>query len=240
MLRFPASNNKFINSISVLHICGVLVFCAISQLCLVAANSAELKLSTAAPPRGKSARIVIDRKLRHLTVSDASGQKLYDTDIGIGRGGLGKKKTMEDCITPSGVFKVDLVLYRPPLNAIDPSLLKRYDSDSRASEYLKTSDALQKLFSNMNSIDFNGDSKPDTAYGVAYVGLTSPSAVTGPKLSSFNGITYWFSIALHGTSNEKRNIGFANSGGCLQIPESVLKPMIEKRILRIGSEVIIN
>jgi len=221
-----------------------MLLCAVMHTWLAAGNSAELKANTSTPlvrtAAGASARIVIDRKLRHLTVSDASGHKLYDTDIGIGRGGLGKKKTMEDCITPAGVFKVDLVLYKQAFNAIDPSLLQKYVNDPLASEYLRSPDALQRLFSNMNSIDFNGDSKPDTAYGIAYVGLNSPAAVTGPKLSSFNGTTYWFSIALHGTSNEKRNIGFANSGGCLQIPEAVLKPLIEKHILRLGSEVIIN
>lgn len=185
-------------------------------------------------------QVVIDRKARHMTVTNAAGKKIYDTDIGIGRGGLAKKKTMEDCITPSGTFKVDLILYNPAYNVIEPGLLARYEKDPRAAEYLKSAAALQKLFSNMNSIDFNGDSKPDTAYGVAYVGLDSASEVTGPKLSSFNGTTYWFSIALHGTSNEKKNIGFANSGGCLQIPEAVLKPMIESRMLRLGTEVTIK
>jgi hypothetical protein len=179
--------------------------------------------------------VVIDRKNRRLKVLSKNGTvTVYDTAIGIGRGGLGVKKNMADCITPSGDFVVDLILYKPEYNAVEESLRKRFPEQA---EYLDSPEGLQKLLANMSSIDFNGDSKPDTAYGAAYIGLDSSNAITGPKMSDFNGTTYWFSIALHGTSNEKRNIGYANSGGCIQIPETILKPLIEKHIIHIGSHV---
>ena len=199
----------------------------------------------AEPPQSRKSpgiapAIVVDRKTRSLTVKDGSGKTIIETSVGIGRGGLGKKRIMNDYITPAGKFTVDLILYQPPFTAIDENLKKKYAADANAASYLGSTAGLQKLLGNMNSIDFNGDGKPDTAYGAGYIGLDSKDAVTGPKFSKFNSTDYWFSIALHGTAKESRNIGFANSGGCIQLPAGVLKQLIEKRIVQIGSELTIR
>lgn len=175
-----------------------------------------------------------------MLVKDATGKTLIDTKVGIGRGGIGKKREMNDYITPSGKFEVDLLIYHPPFNAVDEKLKQKYAVDKNASSYLNSTQGLQNLLTNMNSIDFNGDGKPDTAYGAAYIGLDSKDAITGPKFSKFKTTDYWFSIAVHGTPNEARNIGGANSGGCVQVPEKVLKELIEKKVLTIGSKLTIK
>lgn len=191
-------------------------------------------------------RIEIDRKARTMSVYRGhAGKPILETRIGIGRGGLGQKKSMNDYITPCGEFVVDLILYQEKFNDVDKKLLQKYsaaaaNTGSSQSSYLASPQGMQRLFSNMNSIDFNGDSKPDTAYGAAYIGLNSRDAITGPKLSEFKGTTYWFSIALHGTADEKRNIGSANSGGCIQIPSKELKRIIEEHMIGIGTSVTIR
>ncbi|MBX9689589.1 MAG: L,D-transpeptidase [Candidatus Obscuribacterales bacterium] len=185
--------------------------------------------------------LVIDRSKRELRLSNKNGKVLLRSAVGIGRGGLAQKKNMNDCISPAAHCKVDLVLYKnPAYNAISSELKQKYNGEKIAMTYLYSKADLSKLFANMNSIDFNGDGKADSAYGAGYIGLDSRDAPTGPKLSNYKGTVYWFSIALHGTSNEKKNIGFANSGGCIQLPETVLKELIEQGRLKVGSELTIK
>lgn len=148
---------------------------------------------------------------------------------------------MSDCITPSGSFLVDIILFEnPDFNEISAKLIRRYASQPQSSKYLASKDSLNRLFSNMNSLDFDGNGKPDTAYGIGYIGLDSNSKLSGPKLSKFKGTDYWFSIALHGTADEKSCIGSARSGGCIHLPEKTLRKIIENHYLPIGARVKID
>lgn len=185
--------------------------------------------------------ISIDRAKREMQVIQ-DGRIIQSCKIGIGRGGLNKKKSMADNITPSGKFEVDLILTSDSkLNRVSTQLLHRYKGDPKASSYLNSGDGLKRLFANMSGLDFDGNGKADTAYGAAYIGLNGISergkapAMTGPKLSTYSGKDYWFSIALHGTPNEANNIGKANSGGCVHVPRSVLQKLISDETIRIGS-----
>lgn len=143
---------------------------------------------------------------------------------------------MNDLVTPTGRFVVDIILSDAPGKcAIAPILRNRYGG--RGVD-LKNNAKLQELFAKMNDLDFNGDGKPDRAYGTAYIGLNGPNS--GPKLSKFRGRTYWYSIALHGTPGEKQNLGAMNSGGCVHVPARTLKHVLDQDIVSIGSVVVIS
>lgn len=176
----------------------------------------------------EGAQIEIDRKTKTLIAKDASGKVVLRSKVGIGSGGLAKKRNMEDLVTPSGDFKVELILSKnSEKNRVSSDVLNKYSRDEKALSYLKSDSGLKRLFENMSSLDFDADGKPDTAYGAGYLSLSSKNAVTGPKLSKFKGKDYWYSIAIHGTPFEKRNIGYAHSGGCVQLPHNELNKVIE-------------
>lgn len=93
-------------------------------------------------------------------------------------------------------------------------------------------DEKSALFQNMNRI-FNH------AYGSAYIGLDSKTAITGPKLIPYrDGTQYWFSIALHGTP-DPANIGQAKSGGCIHLSAESLAHLLGDGIVKIGTRVTI-
>lgn len=197
-------------------------------------------------------RALVDRRDRKLLVFSEKGEKIFETSVGVGRGGLIQKKSMEDCVTPCGKFSVDLILFHnPKFDCISKELRLKYSKDKDFSSYVSAEEGLSRLFENMNSLDFDGDGKPDRAYGAAYIGLNPCSfahdkgaacatVVTGPKLSKFKNTVYWFSIALHGTPKEAANIGKAKSGGCIQVPEKELRRIVENGLLTIGSTVTIK
>jgi hypothetical protein len=185
--------------------------------------------------------VEVDRKERRLVVLDPRGKLRLESRVGLGRGGLAGKHNMNDGITPCGKFKVDIVLCCDSrFNAVSRTVADRYKKDRQACAYLNSTEGLSRLFSNMNSLDFNADGRPDNAYGTAYIGLDSPLCLTGPKLSRFSNKTYWFSIAIHGTNNEKANIGKLNSGGCIQVPAAILDRLVRDRILVTGSTVLVK
>lgn len=188
------------------------------------------------------ASIVIRRAAMVLDVIGPDGAIAWSTPIGIGRGGLREKSSMADEVTPLGEFEVDLVLSKAGSHdSIAPTTAARFSKEPELGEYVADRAGLAKLFRNMNGIDFNGDGSPDGAYGSAYIGLSARASggITGPKLTKFRGaVPYWFSIALHGTP-DARNIGKANSGGCVHVPEEALERLIEKRTVRIGTPVVI-
>jgi len=186
-------------------------------------------------------KLVIDRRERQLSVFDSAGVRKLSCKIGIGRGACAVKHRMLDNVTPTGQFHIDIILCRDSeFDQVDESLVQRYKNKPDLEALLKTKEGLAKLFGNMNSLDFDADGKPDNAYGFAYLGLDSQEAVTGPKLSSFKGKHYWFSIALHGTADEAKNIGAANSGGCIHVPKSVLRELIRGHLVKVGTRVIVE
>jgi hypothetical protein len=192
--------------------------------------------------RAEAGYVLIERKTCRLLVLDEKGKPVLESPVGLGRGGLAVKQSMADCITPTGEFKVDIVLCKESrFNAVAGSSADKYKADSSALAYLSSSLGLARLFANMNSLDFNGDGKPDCAYGAAYVGLDSgDSGLSGPKLSKFKGKPYWFSIAVHGTLNESSDIGKFCSGGCIQVPAANLMKLIKNKSLQIGTRVVVE
>ena len=200
-----------------------------------------LSTNTAACAAEASTRLHINRKQRMLYVVGADNKVLYQSPVGVGRGGLKGKRSIKDLVTPTGFFVVDLVLMQsaPESNKVSSKYFQRY-SKTVSKKYFSSPQALAGLFKNMNSIDFDGNGKPDRAYGSAYFGVSSPRAVTGPKLSSYKGTQYWYSIALHGTPNEKSDIGSANSGGCVHLPAKAINDLTSNRWLKLGTELTIS
>lgn len=192
--------------------------------------------------------IKIKRSTKEMTIFDRHNVAMMKTPIGIGRGGLKTKTDMIDLVTPIGTMKVDLILYKDEnFNQVAPEMKAKYLS-SGFKDFFTNQAGLKQLFQNMNRIDFNSDGQPDQSYGIAYIGLTSATdqkIVTGPKMRYANwqsgkNIPYWFSIALHGTSTEEKDLGSANSGGCIHVSRKVLTEIIETGIIQIDTQVIIT
>jgi hypothetical protein len=172
--------------------------------------------------------LLIKRKQKILQVlKRESAKPVAEYKIDIGRGGIKSKKTMHDEITPTGNFKVDLIVSDDERrNEISPQSKKRYTGKTYR-QLVSDKKGLRRLFANMSSLDFDGNGKPDRAYGSAYIGLDSKSGITGPKLTRYKGTPYWYSIAIHGTPEGK--IG-KSSGGCIHVDKEALATLIEKYV----------
>jgi hypothetical protein len=195
--------------------------------------------SASASPVVQQNSILIDRKNRRMSVVDASGKTLVTCPIGIGRGPLKQKLNMQDCITPAGTFVIDVVLSADPkFNRIDEKQKFLISKNSHFAPFVKDAKGLAQVFETMNWQDFNRDGKPDQAYGFAFLGLNGKG--TGPKLISAGNSARWYSIALHGTPNEKTAIGAATSEGCIHVQKSVLKSLLQDYKIGVGTPVHIN
>jgi len=180
----------------------------------------------------------VDRQGRSLHVLDGEGREAWRSPVGIGAGGLGQKRSMEDRITPTGDFLVDLVLYDDPTwDAVAEATRARLaERDPDFAALLADPAGLARLRATMDQLDFDGDGQPDHAYGAAYLGLDGGGGPTGPKLRRRGPDLYWYSIALHGTPDPTR-IGQATSGGCVHLPEAVLRRLVTERIATVGTRV---
>jgi L,D-peptidoglycan transpeptidase YkuD (ErfK/YbiS/YcfS/YnhG family) len=187
----------------------------------------------------ESYSLLIHRADKRLEILNNQGIPLDKTTIGIGKGGLKEKQDMADSVTPVGEMTVDLILYKKPeYDQIAKNNLERFAKDAQYRTLVTHQQGLAQLFNNMNQLDFDGNGSPDRAYGDGYIGLTSTTTITGPKMSTFAGTPYWFSIALHGTP-QPENIGQANSGGCVHIDSNTLQQLIEKGWVKLGTKVTI-
>lgn len=193
----------------------------------------------AASHTGNHNSVLIDRKGRSMTVVDESGKTLLSCPIGIGRGPLRSKTDMSDCITPVGTFIVEVVLSNEPaLNQIDQNRKLLISKNDRFAPFVKDGMGLANVFRTMNAQDFNRDGKPDRAYGLAFFGLRGKT--TGPKLIAAGPSARWYSIALHGTPNEKEAIGGATSEGCIHVPKSDLRKILREHLIAVGTPVYIK
>lgn len=191
-------------------------------------------------PHASPLSVHIHRPSRSLILLDDQGRAVHRESIGVGRGGLQAKSHMGDHVTPTGRFTVDLILSdQESFNAVSVEAIQRFSDDPEYARLLDGDLGLAGLFDRMNAIDFDADGLPDRAYGSAYIGLDSKTAVTGPKMRRFSGTPYWFSIALHGTPDTS-NLGAANSGGCVHLSSSLLHRLVSGGTVRIGSSVQIS
>lgn len=193
--------------------------------------------ATVSDKQGEVYSLLIHRSDKRLEVLNSQGDRLYQAPIGIGQGGLKEKQDMADLVTPTGEMTVDLILYKKSAyNQIANQNVERFAQNPQFRSLVSQPQGLVQLFHNMNHLDFDGNGSPDKAYGDGYIGLTSETTVTGPKMSTFAATPYWFSIALHGTP-DPQNIGQANSGGCVHLAPDTLKQLIEQGWVRLGTVV---
>ena len=184
--------------------------------------------------------VYIHRPSRTVFLLDKKGRTVHQESVGVGRGGVRTKTHMSDYVTPTGRFTVDLILSeKGAFNAVAADAVQWFSDDPEYTRLLDGDGGLERLFERMNGIDFDADGSPDRAYGSAYIGLDSSTAVTGPKMRRFQGTAYWFSIALHGTP-DAANLGAANSGGCVHLSSSLLERLVSDGTARIGSSVEIS
>ncbi len=197
-------------------------------------------LAAAPTKSGERYHVHINRAGKRLYVINHQKELLFDCPIGIGRGGVKSKSSMKDEVTPTGDFFVDIILTEDSeKTAIAPRYRKQYQSNKPFFQEIESSSALAGMFKRMNAMDFNHDGTADNAYGMAYLGLRSDNAVTGPKLRRNAGTIYWYSIALHGTPTAD-NIGKCNSGGCVHVPKKYLSRLLVDKLLIINSSVTIR
>lgn len=191
--------------------------------------------------------VKINRAAKRLSLVRADGVVLLSAPVGIGKGGLARKVSMEDLVTPTGRFVVNLVLANDPSRcSISNELKNRYSSGGKYGELLTSKAGLVRMFENMNSLDFDGDGKADIAYGGGYIGLglsargatcaqIDGAAVLGPGARTYSGKVSWYSIALHGTPNDEASVGKAVSGGCIHVEASVLRKLL--KLISVGTPV---
>ena len=177
-----------------------------------------------------------------MSIVDAAGKTLLACPVGIGRGPLKDKVSMQDCITPSGRFVVDVVLSENlNANQIDAKSKASISSaNPRFAPFVRDAYALSKVFETMNRQDFNRDGRPDHAYGYAFIGLDGKSTGPKSKLIAAGPSARWYSIGLHGTAKEAKAIGANTSEGCIHVPKAVLKSLLDKHLIGVGTPVYIN
>ena len=150
-------------------------------------------------------------------------------EVGYGKNGIACEGTrFEEGWTPLGRFRVNAVLTADRFE-MDPALIRLSG---------RTVDALKKdLFSNMNSIDFNGDGEAGE-YGDGYISLAPVPTTDQPfSFNEYDGTFRWYSFAIHGTNNEKK-IGKKVTGGCINVNNMSLSMILSA--VQIGDEVIIR
>jgi hypothetical protein len=187
-----------------------------------------------------ASELYVDRNTKKIYVLDGRHHIVLLDSVGIGKGGLKAKVNMDDLVTPTGTFTVDLILFKDKrFNQISAALKNRYQASKKFKCLVNSQDALSVLFSNMNRLDFDNDGKADHSYGDGYIGINSDENVTGPKMQFFRSTPYWYSIALHGTTHPE-SIGRAESGGCVHLSEKTLSKLIRDGLVAIGTQVTIS
>lgn len=140
--------------------------------------------------------------------------------VGFGRNGLTEEgKAFKGGSTLLGEFRVTAVLSKSRFE-MEPELVK---SSGKSKAWLR-----QNLFSNMNSIDFDGDGKGGE-YGSLFIGLhpIDSKAKQPFHFGNYKGTFRWYSFAIHGTQDESR-IGKCVTGGCINVGEEHLKFLAQR------------
>lgn len=162
-----------------------------------AEDPAILKLNINLADSSQSLGTLVENHKPSLVFTLSSGRK----------GVLCEGARFRDGYSLLGRFRINAI-FSDSRFEIDPKLEKL---SGKPVEYLKSN-----LFKNMNSIDFDGDSKT-AEYGAAYFGLEPIADTAQPfRFGDFNGTFRWYSFAIHGT-NDPTRIGRAATGGCINL-----------------------
>ncbi|MAS94581.1 MAG: L,D-transpeptidase [Verrucomicrobiales bacterium] len=144
--------------------------------------------------------------------------------VGFGKHGFKSEgSAFEGGYSLLGTFRVNAILTRETF-AMTDSLVQQ---SGKSREWLE-----EKLFTNMSSIDFDGDGKGGE-YGDAFIGLEPvDTSVQQPfHFGEYKGVFRWYSYAIHGTQDESR-IGKCITGGCINVGQKDLLELVE--IVKLG------
>lgn len=137
-----------------------------------------------------------------------SGEATERFQVGFGRNGVDEKGArFRGGYSLLGRFRINAILSAERFE-MAPDLIKQSGKDEA---YLK-----EHLFSNMSSIDFDGDGEGGE-YGAAFISLEDLSGRDQPfRFNVYKGTFRWYSYAIHGTQDQSR-IGKAVTGGCVNV-----------------------
>ncbi|NNE91063.1 MAG: L,D-transpeptidase [Verrucomicrobiales bacterium] len=155
------------------------------------------------------------------------GKQTLKFPVGFGKDGvLPEGSKFEAGKSLLGKFRVNAVLTNGRRFAMEKSLVEK---SGKPEAFLR-----EKLFTNMSSIDFDGDGKGGE-YGSAFLGLQPKSETDQPfHFGEYRGVFRWYSYALHGTQDESR-IGKCVTGGCINLPKDALASLANS--IQVGDKV---
>ena len=168
-------------------------------------------------------RVVLNRETPYESFGVLQNEKTVFR-VGFGKNGIKPEgSTFEGGHSLLGRFRVNAILSETVFQMTET--LVRQSGKSR--EWLA-----DNLFSNMSSIDFDGDGEGGE-YGSAFIGLAPiDSAAKQPfHFGEYQGVFRWYSYAIHGTQDESR-IGKSITGGCINVGEKDLVMLVEQ--LKLG------
>ncbi|MDF1741429.1 MAG: hypothetical protein P1U86_19870 [Verrucomicrobiales bacterium] len=154
-------------------------------------------------------RIVLDEanpgeSRAYLREGDAAG-----VPVGFGKKGfLPAGRAFQGGYSLLGEFKVNAVLSVDRFEMTDDLV----QESGKSREWLA-----ENLFSNMSSIDFDGDGKGGE-YGDCFIGLQPVNSTARQPFhfGEYKGVFRWYSYAIHGTQDQSR-IGKCITGGCINV-----------------------
>lgn len=176
-----------------------------------------------APSSAAKVQIFLDAKSPHLSYGVVTASK-QTFPVGLGRNGfLPAGTAFKGGYSLLGRFKVSAMLSGDRFE-MTPELIEQ---SGKSADWLR-----DNLFSNMSSIDFDGDGKGGE-YGQAFIGLVpvDSSAKQPFHFGSYKGTFRWYSFAIHGTQDESR-IGKCATGGCINVKQENLVPLTQQ--LKLG------
>lgn len=180
-----------------------------------------LMTSGFAEPNSARVRIELDpsnaQASRGFLIREAD-QPPLEFPVGYGKNGiLPEGSRFKGGYSLLGEFRVNAILSNDRFQML-PELVA---ASSKSETYLR-----ENLFSNMSSIDFDGDGLGQE-YGSAYISLYPLSKTEQPfHFGVYAGKFRWYSYALHGTQDEMR-IGKSITGGCINLPIDALKEVVK-------------
>lgn len=149
--------------------------------------------------------------------------------VGFGRNGVIEEGgRFQGGFSLLGTFRVNAIL-APERFEMKPELV---ETSGKTEAYLR-----EQLFSNMSSIDFDGDGKGGE-YGAGFIGLEPLSETAQPfSFQAYKGVFRLYSYAIHGTQDEAR-IGKKITGGCINVGAADLQQLLAR--VKLGDLVVIR
>ena len=172
-------------------------------------------------------RILLNPENPAQSYGEMIGEKGFRFSVGLGRDGITPSgKAFRSGSSLLGEFRINAILTARRFEMEKSLILKSGKNEAWLRE---------NLFSNMSSIDFDGDGKGGE-YGEAFIGLepVDSKAKQPFHFGDYKGVFRWYSYAIHGTRDESR-IGKCSTGGCINIGKADLGKVIDA--VKVGDRV---